>query len=205
VWSPAVLLLAVVPLVTIALALSPTLPTALEFDRTAIRSGEIWRLLTGHLVHFDRSHLLWDLAGFALLVPWLRSWTWRQWAVLLGGAALFIAGGVLLLQPHFQTYRGLSGIDSALFGAALVELARKAQRAGDRPLRLVIAIAAVCFVAKCVRELVAHAPVFDHTATYTPAALAHLVGAWWGAVSAALPLRRPFALPPARGGPEVRA
>ena len=42
----------------------------LRYERAAVLSGEAWRLLTGHLVHADRSHLLWNVLG---LVARLRA------------------------------------------------------------------------------------------------------------------------------------
>ena len=37
-------------------------PAGLLFDRAALANGEVWRLLTGHLVHSDPAHLAWNLA-----------------------------------------------------------------------------------------------------------------------------------------------
>jgi len=42
-------------------------PEAWVYDRMAIADGELWRLMTGHLVHADGSHALWDIAALALL------------------------------------------------------------------------------------------------------------------------------------------
>ena len=57
--------------VCLALALATavvpeTLLASLEYNRTAILAGELWRLWTGHLVHFSAEHAIMD--GIALLV-----------------------------------------------------------------------------------------------------------------------------------------
>jgi hypothetical protein len=48
------------------LSLGPV-PEALVFDRSAIAAGEWWRLLSGHWVHSDDRHALWDIAALALV------------------------------------------------------------------------------------------------------------------------------------------
>lgn len=49
----------------------PRLSDLLVYDRQAILSGELWRLLTAPFAHFSASHILWDIlvfgsAGFAI-------------------------------------------------------------------------------------------------------------------------------------------
>ena len=39
-------------------------PEAWVFDRTAIGQGEVWRLVTGHWVHSDFEHALWDIGAW---------------------------------------------------------------------------------------------------------------------------------------------
>ena len=53
---------------------------ALAYERTALGSGELWRLVSGHFVHLGWSHMALNLAGLAL-VAWLvgHVFTWRQW------------------------------------------------------------------------------------------------------------------------------
>ena len=56
----------------------PRFSDLLVYDRQAILSGELWRLLTAPLVHFSASHLFWDvvvfsLAGFAINAANFRS------------------------------------------------------------------------------------------------------------------------------------
>ena len=41
--------------------------SALRFERQSIVAGDLWRLLSGHLVHLGWTHLLLNLAGLALV------------------------------------------------------------------------------------------------------------------------------------------
>ncbi|MEE9338293.1 MAG: rhomboid family intramembrane serine protease, partial [Methylococcaceae bacterium] len=42
-------------------------PEQLIYDRALISQGEIWRLLTAHLVHLDSEHLILNLAALLVL------------------------------------------------------------------------------------------------------------------------------------------
>ncbi|MCU7812765.1 MAG: hypothetical protein KZQ77_16290, partial [Candidatus Thiodiazotropha sp. (ex Notomyrtea botanica)] len=42
-------------------------PEIWVFDRAAIGKGEVWRLVTGHWVHSDFEHALWDISALGLL------------------------------------------------------------------------------------------------------------------------------------------
>ena len=53
----------------------------LAYRRAAIAQGQIWRLVTGHLVHVGAAHLAWNLAGLALVAKTLaRQMDARSWA-----------------------------------------------------------------------------------------------------------------------------
>ncbi|VAX34790.1 hypothetical protein MNBD_UNCLBAC01-94 [hydrothermal vent metagenome] len=39
----------------------------LVLDKEALRHGELWRFFTGHFVHFNFDHILWDLLAFLIL------------------------------------------------------------------------------------------------------------------------------------------
>lgn len=93
----------------------------LRYDRDAVLSGELWRLVTGHLVHADAIHLGWNLLG-VLLVGFLfaREYTWRQWLVVLLVSTAATDLGFLLLEPELEWYVGFSGVLHGLMAAGLV-------------------------------------------------------------------------------------
>lgn len=94
---------------------------ALRYERAPILAGEVWRLITGHLVHLSWSHLWLNLGGLALI--WflfhrqLSAGTW--WLVLLV-SSLTVSGGFLLFDPDLGWYVGLSGVLHGLFMAGLI-------------------------------------------------------------------------------------
>jgi hypothetical protein len=255
-------------LIAIAVFLSPTLSTVLQFDRAALASGQVWRILTCHWTHWSADHLLWDAVAFAVLA-WAcvsrrvppetrtpndppspryagkslaergdacprdakKSFTANRrrgvpprsrrrreddrsqveasagtereasglrpdrgdtprlghvaWTVLL--SALLIPAAVWLACPELETYRGLSGVDSALLTLLAVGLLRDGLRPGGR--RAVAAASAAVllgFGAKLLYELASGAALFVDAgaAGFVPVPVAHAAGAAVGALGA---------------------
>lgn len=97
----------------------------LRYDRAAILQGEVWRLVTAHLVHLGWKHLAMNLAGLGLI--WLlfhRVYTTAQWLLVTCLSMLGVSLGLLAVLPAVQWYVGLSGVLHGLFVAgALASLA----------------------------------------------------------------------------------
>lgn len=85
--------------------------------RLSAAFAEPWRLVTGHLVHWSADHLAWDWIVFVGL-GWMaeRRVGRLRVAIALGAAAVAISLGAPWLTPELAVYRGLSGLDAALFG-----------------------------------------------------------------------------------------
>ena len=91
----------------------------LWFSADAIAQGETWRFISGHFVHADTGHLLWNALGLAILGVLIE---WRSRSMLLAAlAAGVIAVGILLLTPAspLEHYCGLSGVLNSLLAVAL--------------------------------------------------------------------------------------
>ena len=97
------------------------LDAALAWDRDALSGGEVWRFVTGHLVHLGWSHLALNLAGLALIV-WIvgRTWDWLGWLVVSLTSIGVIGAGFWVLNPELEWYVGLSGLLHGLLAAGLV-------------------------------------------------------------------------------------
>lgn len=95
--------------------------TALRYDRAALAQGEFWRVATAHFTHLGWAHLLFDLAGLALICELLwGDLPLRHGVGLLGCSAIAVGAGLWWLQPNLEWYVGLSGISYGLWsGCAL--------------------------------------------------------------------------------------
>ena len=160
----------------------PGLGAHLQYDRAAIAAGEVWRLVSGHWAHYSFDHVFWDVVAFAALG---MACEWRSRArflVCLVLSALAISVSVWWMLPEIQVYRGLSGIDSALFMFLAASMWNDGCRS-ERPGLQAIAMACVtAFLLKVAFELMTGRTVFvqemDPGAVGVP--LAHIVGAGCG-------------------------
>lgn len=155
----------------------PGIASTCEFDRTALADGELWRVVTSHFVHFNDSHLIWDLLGLLILGCWAETLSRARWALSLALAVLAIPTAVWWVQPHLVTYRGLSGLACVPFGLIVVHLIRTSYRYRDSALSVTTVLAATGFLGKTAYEAVANATLFAQTGgEFVPVPLAHLIG-----------------------------
>jgi len=170
--------------ITALLFLLPPAAAALEYDRVAIGSRQVWRLVTGHLVHYSFDHFFWDTLMFGVLaVVCERRNRLRFFACVIASAAS-ISLAMWFWAPSIYRYRGLSGVDSALFALVAAELFTEGIRSATR---MHVAMAAACFtgfVLKSVFELTTGQTVFVTSLGFGAVSvpLAHVVGAATGAV-----------------------
>jgi len=162
--------------------LRPGLSAHLQYDRAAIAAGEVWRLVSGHWAHYSLDHVIWDVIAFAALGVACERRSRARFLVCLIASALAISVSVWLLLPEMQVYRGLSGIDSALFTCLAASMWNDGRRS-ERPGLQAIALACVsAFLLKVAFELVTGRTVFvnemDPGAVGVP--LAHIAGAACG-------------------------
>lgn len=147
-------------------------PDALVFDRAAIAGGEGWRLLTGHLVHSDGQHALWDIGALAI-IGYLLEGHGRARLLLVAGSGLLAVDACLWWgMPELDRYCGLSGILNALFVVALADLWRRYRD----PL---VALVAALLALKLVAELLAGESLLLDT-RWPSVPLTHLAGCLGG-------------------------
>ena len=92
-------LVLLVVLSSLVIQFFPDWRSTLLYDRAAIAHGELWRIWTGHLVHFGWAHLFVD-AGLLLIVGWIAE-NQHPWFMRLGLGLLpaFISGCMFWLEP----------------------------------------------------------------------------------------------------------
>lgn len=171
-----------------AVELWPGASTALQLDRAALAGGEWWRVFTCHFTHFGTNHLIWDLLVFLVLGS-ICEWIDRRssiLAILISLIAIPIA--VIGFLPSITSYRGLSGIDSALFALLATDVIAENVRSGQRIWTIVSFVLPVSFLIKIAIEIWFSVNVFaDNIAGgYVPVPLAHLVGLTAGGLAQVL-------------------
>ena len=89
---------------------------ASRFDRDLVEHGDIWLLLTGHIVHLNWSHWLLNMAGLAIVAFFFSPHaSFKQWLSVVIVSACVIAAGIWWWLTDIQSYVGLSGVLHGLF------------------------------------------------------------------------------------------
>lgn len=183
------------PYLTIALTLAAlitaglNLEPALQFDRDVIAAGEFHRLLTGHLAHWSFDHLLWDVLVYAALGAVAEALHRRRTLACLLASSLAISAAVWLFLPDMTLYRGLSGLDSALFALIAATILHQSLAERRRTQAAAAGLALLAILAKTLAELATGSAFFvdANAAGFIPVPLAHLVGALVGVATALWP------------------
>ncbi|GAB2929292.1 rhombosortase [Rheinheimera gaetbuli] len=98
-------------LLVLLFLLPDTVQQALQYQRDAIRNGQLWRLLSGHLLHSNHWHLTMNLAG--LLLAMLLHSHYYQAVKLYSQLALsvvLISLALYCFSANIVVYVGLSGL-----------------------------------------------------------------------------------------------
>jgi rhomboid family GlyGly-CTERM serine protease len=151
-------------------------PALWDYSRAAITDGQLWRVLSGHFVHLNTTHLLMNSLGLLGIVG--------VWGTALNGArplwlstsiGLGISVSLWLGEPQLQHYAGASGVLHGLFAAGII-------LAHDLNLRFRL-MAAAALIAK----LIAETQFNTGSAELIGAPVIHAAHQWgtlWGAVLA---------------------
>lgn len=127
-----------VALVTICSVLSfsgTTLHDALDLTRAGLASGQVWSLVTGHLMHLDVSHAALNVVAFVLVALTFSHDldTAASQLFVLACGCVAIDAGLWFFHPEVDRYVGLSGLLHAWFAAGVtLWIARGFDRRRDR-------------------------------------------------------------------------
>lgn len=147
------------------------LSTWLIWDRSAIEQGQLWRLLTGVLVHLSWGHALANLLGFGL---WLRLEGLANFALGLRQRLVFAVGAAVVVQTAMLAgtdYAWCAGASATLYGLFTFTSLRCGWRGG-------------VMLAMLLGWLVAGPQMLEYS--FPVAVQAHWVGVAAGVVAAAL-------------------
>jgi len=88
----------------------------LVYQRQLINKGEIWRLISGHILHTNGYHLLLNLA--ALFMLWAlhgRFYSIKNYTALFLFCSIFTSVGIYYFDQTLMQYVGLSGVLHGVF------------------------------------------------------------------------------------------
>ncbi|MCG8435248.1 MAG: rhombosortase, partial [Gammaproteobacteria bacterium] len=97
--------------------------SVLRYDRDAISAGEVWRLVTGNLIHLGAMHLALNLMGLGLI--WAlcgREFRPLFWLAVWGAGIFGVSLGLFAFNPELRWYVGLSGVLHGLLAAGALGL-----------------------------------------------------------------------------------
>ncbi len=155
----------------------PQFLIGLEYGTHVSPIDQIVSLFGCHLLHWSSEHLFWDLGMFALLGAICERISRRTFAVVLVLSAVFIPPLVGIYEPAVETYRGLSGLDTAIFGMAVVHFLIEKLRERDKTGSFINLGLLIGMVGKIVHEMISGSTIFVESTGFSPVPIAHVVGA----------------------------
>ncbi len=151
----------------------PSLPPLFIYDHAAIAHGELWRLVTGNLVHLSPAHLGYDLAAFFIAGAIIEVRGYRLFPALCLSAATLIGVVLYFAEPAMYYYAGLSGVaTAAVTYLCLHELTEKEAWRWLCAAVLAVVLAKVGFELAFGKSL-----LLAGAQGFVPAPLSHLAGA----------------------------
>ena len=177
----------------------PVLQPVAELRFTELSATDLWRLATCHLLHWSWDHFVWDVAVLLAAGTFCETRWPRRFLAVLTTAGILIPAAVMISAPQLQSYRGLSGLDSALFALAAGSLLIEEYRDGRHFSAALVAFIVLAQFLKIAAESTAGHTLFVQNAPFTPVPLAHLCGAVIGSVLSLTNKRSPEALPDQKG------
>jgi len=157
---------------------SESLALVMQYDRNLIEAGQLWRLISCHFTHWTVEHAFWDISLFVVLSYICITADLKRYCILLVASAVMVSLSVYIFNPGFIEYRGLSGIDSALFIDACISSISKNKRALSRIFNILFLIG---FTGKIAYEFVTGRALFADSG-FTTLPVAHVAGAITAAV-----------------------
>lgn len=144
----------------------------------------ILQILGCHLLHWSEEHLFWDLGMFALLGIICERWIPTSFYATLLGSAVLIPLSVMFSNSTIDNYRGLSGIDTAIYSLLATATVRRCLLEGDRVHSIVFGGLLLLLWCKISFEFYSGQVLFVRGADFVPLPVAHAVGAALGSAIA---------------------
>lgn len=183
-----------IALSTLAISYSPRLASLLTVDFESLGVRTLPAMVSCHVAHWSTQHLFWDLLMFFVLGWHLEKSFAKPYYFTLIASSLLIPLGVQLMQPEIASYRGLSGIDTALFALLCTSKLISGYREGCQKSIALFLLLLLAMWGKLLFEFSTGGVMFVRNDNFTPVPAAHLFGALIGTVigvsSSQLTMRR---------------
>ncbi len=156
---------------------------AWRYDRAGLAAGQLWRLITAHIVHLNLEHAALNSLGLVLMwALFARDYSPRQWLFIVLGSIAAIDAGLWMRDSTIAWYVGSSGAMHGVMSAGTLAHVRRRDLDGW--------ILAIFLIVKLGYEQTAGALPFADTG---PGVVvnAHLYGAIGGLAVAAFLKSRP--------------
>lgn len=145
----------------------------LAFNSAMISSGQYWRFISGHLVHLDAEHLIWNLLPLLLLGTILENYS--RFIYLLSTFFSMAAISIYLMyEASGSYYCGYSAVLNSYFYIALAILWQKFE--GQKTAQSVCLITAIAGLLKLTIEAASGEALLSQL-YWPPHMVAHGVGA----------------------------
>jgi rhomboid family GlyGly-CTERM serine protease len=105
--------------ILIVIAQFPVVQELLIWDRTAIESGQWWRILTGNITHTNVTHMLMNLVALWVLALLHKDYYQDNTLTLLTLFMMPVIGLLMFFTPY-SSYAGLSGVLHGLFAFGII-------------------------------------------------------------------------------------
>jgi len=171
---------ALLSILAVAIYSSAGLTEFCQYDRTRIEGWEVWRLVSGNFAHWSGEHIFWDLLVFAVLGILISLRHRISVFILLALSSISISATVYFIHPSMQYYRGLSGIDSALFIYFGLDFISASIRNGKYRIAFAGISLILLLAAKTVFEIISGTNLFVVSGSFVPVVTAHLAGIFTG-------------------------
>jgi rhomboid family GlyGly-CTERM serine protease len=172
----------VVTILAIAIGFSDLLTSLLDFHRQP--QITVLQLVTCHLTHWSGEHLFWDVSMFAILGMICERAAPKAFYATLLSSAVCIPLSVMLSNPAIDVYRGLSGIDTAIFALFASISLSKSWKVNDKCSIAVFGAMLLLLWCKICFEFWSGGVLFVKQPNFEPVPMAHAVGALVGSTIA---------------------
>ena len=175
---------------TLLVFIIPQAEATLDYQIGSPFFDQWFQLIGCHLAHWSADHLMWDLVMFVLMGAICEKQNRKVYVAVLMASAVLIPIGVSFMTNGIDSYRGLSGVDTALFGMAMWYLVGNAREDRNWWGVGIYSLLFVGMFAKIGYEYLTGGTLFTEGGNFIAVPSAHLVGAVIGCLAGCFEILR---------------